>query len=159
MSASGASVTVSSAGSSSSQFALQGVSLPVTIPAGQSASFNVNFTPTGTGTQSGSVSFATNATSSPSVESASGVGVQPQYSVGLSWNASNSPNISGYNVYRAVYGSSCGSYSKINPALSPSTNYTDSTITSGATVCYATTAVNASNQESGYSSPVQVTIP
>ncbi len=61
MSAAGASVTVSSDTSSSSQFALAGASLPFTIAAGQSASFNVVFTPQSSGAVSGSLSFASNA--------------------------------------------------------------------------------------------------
>lgn len=159
MSATGASVSISSAASSNSKFTLKGGSFPVTIPAGQSASFDVAFTPTTSGTQSGSVSFVTSAPNSLSVEPLSGVGVQPQYTVGLSWNASSSSDIAGYNIYRALYVSSCGSYSKVNSALNPNTTYTDSTIASGATYCYVTTAVNSGNQESGYSSPAQVSIP
>jgi len=159
MSATGVSVTISSAASNNSQFALEGVSFPVTIAAGQSASFNVGFTPKTSGTQSGSLSFATTAPNSPSVESTSGVGVVPQYTVGLSWNASTSLNITGYNVYRAVYASSCGSYSKVNSSLNPNTTYTDSAIATGVTYCYATTAVNSSKEESGYSNQAQVVIP
>jgi fibronectin type 3 domain-containing protein len=81
----------------------------------------------------------------------------------LSWEASSSPNISGYNVYRAVYVSSCGSYSKINGSiLDTSTAYTDSSVADGAAYCYATTAVNSGNEESGYSniaSDVQIPAP
>ena len=61
MSASGAKVTVSADSSSSSQFVLSGVSLPFTIAAGNSASFNVAFKPTGSGAVSGSLSFTSNA--------------------------------------------------------------------------------------------------
>jgi fibronectin type 3 domain-containing protein len=71
--------------------------------------------------------------------------------VSLSWSASTSSNISGYNVYRAVYENSCGSFSKINSALNTSTLYTDTVVVDGTSYCYATTAVNSSNKESGYS--------
>jgi fibronectin type 3 domain-containing protein len=75
--------------------------------------------------------------------------------VTLSWTASTSP-VSGYNVYR---GTTSGVYTKINSALDPSTSYTDNTVASGTTYYYAATAVNSSGQESGYSSPIQVSVP
>jgi fibronectin type 3 domain-containing protein len=81
----------------------------------------------------------------------------------LTWSASTSSGISGYNIYRSVYTTSCGSYSKINgTTLDALTTYTDSTVTDGTNYCYATTAVNSSNQESGYSnivSNVQIPAP
>lgn len=71
------------------------------------------------------------------------------YVVDLSWNASTSSDVSGYNIYRAVYSNAtCGSFSKINSSLNPSTVYADSLIVDGTSYCYATTAVNASNEES-----------
>ncbi|MGA8439104.1 MAG: putative Ig domain-containing protein [Candidatus Sulfotelmatobacter sp.] len=71
------------------------------------------------------------------------------YVVDLSWNASTSSDVSGYNIYRAVYSNStCGSFSKINSSLNPSTVYADSLIVDGTSYCYATTAVNLSNEES-----------
>ena len=72
------------------------------------------------------------------------------HAVDLSWAASTSADVSGYNVYRAVYTSSCGSFSKINSVLIASTSYTDSQVTNGTSCCYATTALNTSNAESGY---------
>jgi fibronectin type 3 domain-containing protein len=73
----------------------------------------------------------------------------------LSWNASTSTNLSGYNIYRAVYVSSCGGFSKINgTTLDTATIYTDSAVTNGTNYCYATTAVDSTNAESGYSNVV-----
>lgn len=154
MTASGGSVTVSSASSSNSQFSISGVSLPVTIGAGQSVSFDVVFAPTKTGSDSATMSFASNASNQGS-ESLSGTGIVPQYSVSLSWNASTPP-VAGYNVYR---GTAIGAYSKINPTLDGSTAYTDGTVASGVTYYYAATSVNSSGQESGYSTPVEVAVP
>lgn len=154
MTASGGNVTVSSATSSNSQFSIAGVSLPVTINAGQSVSFDVVFAPTQSGSDSATLSFASNA-SNQSSESLSGTGVLAQYSVNLSWNASSSPVV-GYNVYRGI---KLGTYSKINPTLDANTSYTDSTVSSGVTYYYAATSVNSSGQESGYSTPVQVAVP
>jgi hypothetical protein len=149
MSAATASVTVSSDASSSSQFVLDGASFPFTIPAGQSVSFNVAFTPSGTGTVSGSLSFTSNAANSQTKESLTGIGTAPVYSVNLNWNASS--DVSGYNVYRST--NSTGGYSKINSTLDPSTAYTDSSVTSGTTYYYEATSVNSSGQESVPSTP------
>ena len=76
------------------------------------------------------------------------------HTVDLSWNASTSPHISGYNIYRAPYTNSCGSFTKVNQELNTSTSYTDSTVTGGISYCYATTAVNVSNEESSFSNIV-----
>jgi hypothetical protein len=155
--ATGAAVTVTSATSSSSEFTLSGLSFPVTISAGQSAPFTVTFAPQSSGAASATVSFASNASNSPAVESLTGSGIAPQqYSVDLSWNASTSPVV-GYNVYRG--GSSGGPYSKVNSVLDASTTYTDSTVAASTTYYYVTTAVNSSGQESAYSNQVQVVVP
>ena len=156
VSATGASVTVSSSASSSSQFVLEGASFPLTIAAGQSLSFNVAFTPKSGGTVSGSLSFASNASNSPSVESLAGIGTVTPYSVNLFWNSSS--DVVGYNVYRST--TTNGTYSKINSALDANTAYTDSTVVSGQTYYYAATSVTASGQESARSMPpVQAVVP
>lgn len=155
LSAVGGSVTISSATSSNSQFALSGASLPLTIGAGQSMSLNVAFSPTQSGQASGTLTFASNASNSQTVDSLTGTGVATQYSVNLSWSPSTS-SVVGYNVYR---GTSVGSYSKINSTLDASTTYSDNTVVSGATYYYAATSVNSSGQESGYSTPIQVQVP
>jgi hypothetical protein len=163
LTASGSSVTVSAVSSNSSAFTVGGLSLPVTIAAGNSAAFTVTFSPQTTGAVTATLTFTSNAQSSTTVETITGTGTAaPAYSVNLSWSASTSSNISGYNIYRAAYASACGSFSKINPMLNTDTLYADSAVVDGATYCYATTAVNTSNEESGYSnvvSNVQVPAP
>ncbi|HXM59790.1 MAG TPA: choice-of-anchor D domain-containing protein [Terriglobales bacterium] len=158
LTASGESVTVSSDTLNGSAFAVSGISFPVTIPAGQHVQFTVTFTPAATGAASGSVSFTSNASNSPTVETFTGNGTPPpQHSVNLSWTASTSQNISGYNIYRGV--KSGGPYSKINPVLNASTLYTDTTVADGQTYYYVTTAVNSSNEESTYSNQSTAVIP
>ena len=149
LSATGASVTVSSDASSSAQFALQGAALPFTIPPGQSSSFNVSFTPTGSGSAAGSLSFTSNASNPKTVEPLTGTGTTPQHRVSLSWNAST--NVAGYNIYRST--SPTGSYARINPILDANTSYTDSGVVAGQTYYYEATAVNSAGQESVRSSP------
>jgi hypothetical protein len=156
LSASGAAVTISSSASSSAQFSLTGTSFPITLAAGQSLSLDVAFTPQNSGAASGSVSFSSNAANSPPAEPLSGTGVAPVYTVGLSWTASTS-DVTGYNVYRGP--ASTGPFSKINPSLNSTTAYTDSTVATGQTYYYETTAVNSSNEESSPSTPAQAIIP
>jgi len=154
--ASGGSITLSSASSSNSQFTLGGLTLPVTISAGQSMPFTVTFAPTATGRASANISFFTSTSTSAS-ETASGTGATIQHTVDLSWNASTSTSITGYNVYRANI--SGGPYSKINSALDLSMSYGDSTVQSGQTYYYATTAVDSTGAESSYSNQVQAVVP
>lgn len=156
LSASGASVSVTSASSDDSDFVASGLSFPVTIPAGSSVSFTVQFTPQSSGAASASLSFVSNASNSPTVQSLNGTGVgASQHTVGLSWDESSS--VSGYNVYRGTV--SGGPYSKINPSLDPVTSYKDSSVTGGATYYYVTTAVDSSGMESGYSNEVEAVVP
>lgn len=157
ISATGASVTVSSADSSNSEFKFSGLSLPVTIAAGHSAGFTVTFTPQSTGTANATLTFTSNASNSPTTESLTGVGSPTPHSVALSWTASTSPNISGYNVYRGSV--SGGPYTKINSTLNSGTTYTDSSVTNGQTYYYVTTAVNSSNEESSYSNQASAAVP
>jgi fibronectin type 3 domain-containing protein len=62
----------------------------------------------------------------------------------------------GYNVYRRASG---GSYAKINPSVSATTSYTDTSVQSGTTYDYVTTAIDSSNEESAYSNQATATIP
>jgi hypothetical protein len=163
LTAGGSSVIVSAVSSNNSAFTVGGLSLPVTISAGKSAAFTITFSPQVTGSVTAALTFTSNAQSSTTVETLTGAGTAaPVHSVNLSWSASTSSSVSGYNIYRATYASACGSFSKINPLLNTGTLYTDSAVVDGATYCYATTAVNTSNEESGYSnvvSNVQVPAP
>ncbi len=154
--ASGASVTVTSANLNNSEFVLSGISLPATLTAGQSAAFTVTFTPQTSGATSASLSFSSNASNSPAVQSLTGTGtVAIQHAVDLTW--STDTNAVGYNIYRSQV--SGGSYTMINSALDGTTAYTDNTVVSGQTYYYVATAVNANSEESGYSNQTQAIIP
>jgi hypothetical protein len=151
--ATGGSVTISSAASSSAQFALPGATFPIQIAAGQSVQLNVTFTPKNAGSASASLTFQSNASDAQASEAVAGTGTAPQVSLG--WSASTSP-VQGYNVYR---GTAPGQYSKLNRALDSNTSYTDATVASGTTYYYAATAVNSSGQESAFSAPVEIAVP
>ena len=79
------------------------------------------------------------------------------HSVSLTWTASNSPSIAGYNVYRST--TNGGSYTQINSSLVATTSYTDTNVTAGQTYYYVTTAVDTSNNQSAYSTQAQATVP
>jgi hypothetical protein len=153
--ASGASVTVSSDSVSNSQFALTGASFPLTIAAGQAVSLNVAFTPGSSGTQSGMLSIASNASNPQTSVSLTGNATTVAHSVNLWWNAVS--GVAGYNLYRSI--GSSGSFSKINSTLDANTAYTDSTVVSGQTYYYEATSVNSAGMESAPSSPLQTVIP
>src|SRR5437773_11910420 len=125
LSATGASVTVSSATVNSSEFSLSGVALPFTIAAGKSSSVTVQFVPQTSGSASGSLSFKSNATTSTTVEALSGSGTAgTSHSVALTWSPESA--VSGYNVYRGT--KSGGPYSKINSVLDASASFTDTAV-------------------------------
>ncbi len=155
LSATGGSVIISSVSSSSSQFAVLDTPLPLTVPVGKDVSLNVAFTPQASGNPSATLSFSSDAADSPTRSALIGTGTAAL--VSLSWIASTSPQIAGYNIYRRT--SSTGSYTRINSKLDPNTNYTDATVIHGTTYYYATTAVNSNGKESQYSSDVEVVVP
>jgi hypothetical protein len=155
LTANGGAVTISGSASSSSQFALQGVTFPFTIASGTSVALNVVYTPSSNGSTSGILSLASNATNSNAQEALSGTGMTQTYTVTVSWNPSNS-QVTGYNVYRGV---TQGSYTKVNSALNTGTTYTDTGLTAGQTYYYVATSVSSTGQESGYSAAVQAVVP
>jgi hypothetical protein len=150
-------ITVSSAAWNGQGYALSGITFPVTVPAGQSVPFSVTFDPQAPGSAPGTVAFVSDATNSPTTETLTGSGTQQQsgHSVALSWNPSSS-QVVGYDVYRRASG---GSYAKINPSVSATTSYTDTSVQSGTTYDYVTTAIDSSNEESAYSNQATATIP
>ena len=157
LSASGSSVVISSATTTSSEFTVSGMSLPLSIPAGQSVPIAVQFSPTSSGTAAGTLSFASNAGNSPAVESLTGTGAAAtQRDVGLAWTASSS-TVSGYNVYRGTM--SGGPYGKITGSPDSSTSYSDTSVQAGLTYYYVVTGVNSQGTESSYSNQVTAAVP
>jgi hypothetical protein len=156
LTASNAAVTISSDRSTSSEFAIVGLDLPVKIAAGHNIPVTIQFTPNGSGTDPAKVGFVSNATGSPTLEPVTGTGVaQGSYSVSLSWTGD--ATAVGYNVLRGTAES--GPFHDINTALDSSTDYTDSTVVAGKTYYYVTTAVNAQGVQSAYSNVTEAVIP
>jgi hypothetical protein len=158
LTASGANVTVSSARISNEDFRLGGLSLPFTIPAGHSVPFTITFVPRESRSSSAILSFASDAKNSPTEQAVTVRMVRAvQHKVQLSWKASNSKHLAGYNVYRGTR--SGGPYKKINGSLDPNTKYTDLHVVAGYKYYYVATAVNLKGRESKYSKQVETIIP
>lgn len=149
-------VSVSQINVTGAGFSFTGLALPVTLSAGQAANFSVVFAPTISGSLTGSASVVSTATNSPATISLSGTGVLVSHSVALSWTASTS-TVVGYYVYRGSQ--TGGPYTKLNATAVTLTTYTDSTVLSGQTYFYVTTAVDSNNVESVFSNEITATIP
>ena len=76
--------------------------------------------------------------------------------VDLSWNASTSHNVAGYNIYRSPDGAT---WKKMNVSLIASTLYTDSTVANSSTYYYEASAVDTSGRESARTPVVKAVIP
>ena len=77
--------------------------------------------------------------------------------VALSWTASTSPGVAGYNAYRSTV--SGGPYTLLNSSLIATTSYNDVMVQSGYTYYYVTTAVDSQGLESVYSNEAAATVP
>jgi hypothetical protein len=153
-----ASVTISQVSITGTNFALVGVGTPLTLSAGQSTMFSVQFSPAGAESDNGSVSVTSNASGSPAAIALSGTGIaqQVQHNVQLSWTDSGS-GLAGYNVYRST--TSGSGYVLLNGALVGADAFTDSTVESGTTYYYVTTAVDGTGTESSYSNEAPAIVP
>lgn len=131
---------------------------PLTINAAQSVNVSVVFTPSASGSVTGSFSLSSSGTTLLSVPLA-GTGFTPAaHSVDLAWTASNSTALQGYNVYRS--GTTGGPYTKISSTLSTATLlFTDTSPQSGQKYFYVVTAIDVNGLESTASTEVAVTIP
>jgi hypothetical protein len=149
-------VTISGTTATGTGFSASGVS-GTTLAPNQTATLVVTFAPTTAGAVSGSVAVNSNATNSPTILLA-GTGIQQTaQTVGLSWTASVSTDVVGYNIYRGTV--SGGPYSILDSAPVASDADTDSTVQSGHTYFYVVRSVDNKGTESANSSEVQAIIP
>src|SRR6266705_1265084 len=84
---------------------------------------------------------------------------QVTHSVALTWIASTTSTVTGYNVYRSTVSGT--GYAKINSSLvlAPLVSYTDTSVLTGTTYYYVTTAVDSSSNESTNSNEATAIIP
>jgi invasion protein IalB len=149
-------ITISNVSVSGAGFSASGISNGQVIGGGQTATLNVTFAPSSSGTLNGSVTVTSNASNPTITITLSGTGVQVSHSAALSWTASTSSGVNGYNVFRGIV--SGGPYTQLNSSLVSGTSYTDSSVTAGTTYYYVVTAV-ASGVQSADSNQATAVIP
>lgn len=150
-----ADLSISQATITGAGLSLNGLTIPLTVAAGKSSYFNVAFSPSTTGSVSGTLSLTSNAPGSPTSMTVAGSGVQ-SHTVSLSWSASTS-TVAGYYVYRGIQ--SGGPYMRVNFSPVTTTSFSDLNVPGGQTVYYVTTAVDTSGIESLFSNQVAAVLP
>ena len=151
-----ATVTISNVTVSGSSLTSTGVSNGLILAPSQTATLNVTFAPVATGSMTGSINVASDATNSPSSITASGMGIAAAaHSVSLTWSTATA-SVAGYNVYRATQ--TAGPFTKMNASLNTLPSFTDTAVASGQ-YFYSVTAVDSSNMESTFSSQATALIP
>jgi hypothetical protein len=158
LTANGSAVTISSGSWNGDGFSVSGITFPLALTAGENASFTVTFAPQASGVASGSISFLSNASNSPTAEAFTGIGNQPAvHGVSLFWDPSPSQVI-GYNVYRGT--KSRGPYPlRLTASPQSMTGFVDNTVAAGSTYYYVATSVDQSSVESIYSNEISATVP
>ena len=156
LTATNGSVSISSDRSTSSEFTILGLNLPVTITAGGSLPVTIQFAPSSSGTDSARAGFISDAEDSPTLVQLIGTGTpQSSHSVDLSWVPGDGSAV-GYNVFRGT--ANGGPYQTLT-TMDAETNYIDDTVDSGTTYYYVVTEVNALGQQSAYSNVAKAVIP
>lgn len=151
-------VTVSQVTLAGTGFSANGVTSGLQIGAGQSATLTVEFSPTAAGAKTGTVTITSNASTPTTTISLSGSGVAASsHTVQLSWLASSSSSVVGYNVYRAS--GSSASFAKLNSTAISGLVYADSTVQAGQTYSYEVTTVASNGVESTPCKAVSTTVP
>ncbi|HEX8713103.1 MAG TPA: choice-of-anchor D domain-containing protein, partial [Terracidiphilus sp.] len=154
-----AALTISAGSVTGAGFSISGLSLPVTLNPGQTATLYVQFDPTTAGAATGAVTLSSNATPGTATISLSGTGQTTSYQVDLAWSApTNSADpVAGYHIYRTTSGSS--SYQLLNTSVDASTTYIDTTVQNGTSYSYYVKSVDSSGTESLPSNIFSVNIP
>src|SRR5262249_10119281 len=140
-----ASLTISAATHNGAGFGMSGLLLPLTLPPGKGTNFSADFAPRVTGTANGEISLTSNASDPTLVIPLAGAGVKEHW-VTLTWKASTSKGVIGYDVYRGVH--SGGPYTLLNAAPVAGTTYEDATVQAGQTYYYVVRTVKSDHVKS-----------
>ncbi len=149
------SVTVRSIAVGGQFFSFSGPKLPQTLSPGKSITITAAFRPGSVGSNSGAITIISDAPDSNLQVPVAGTGVKA--AVELHWDASSSPDVLGYYVYRSSVAN--GTFTKLNAVADASLSYSDAAVSSGHTYYYVVTAVNSKNVESAFSAPESVSVP
>jgi Fibronectin type III domain/Protein of unknown function (DUF1573) len=157
-----AALTVSAGAVSGAGYTISGVSFPSTLNPGQTATLEIEFDPTTPGVSDGSVTLTSNSSAgTTSTISLSGTGVAPSssYEVNLTWDppTDSTDPVAGYNIYRAVSGSS--TYELLNSSLDTTTTYIDTTVQSGTSYIYYVESVDDEGNQGPPSNDFAVSVP
>lgn len=153
-------LTVSAGSVTGSGFSTSGLTFPLTLNPGQTATLYVQFDPTTAGAASGTITLTSNSSSGNAATiGLSGTGTTVSYQVDLTWSApTNSTDpVAGYNVYRATGTST--SYQNLNSTVNVPTTYNDLTVQSGTSYSYYVESVDAQGTQSNPSNTYTVSIP
>jgi large repetitive protein len=154
-----AAVIKASGGCTPYKWAIASGSLPAGVIAKMSST-TTSLNLTGTPTTAATYSFAAKVTGCGGVVSQKSYKVVIQaaanHVVDLSWKASTSSNVVGYNVYRSP---DAATWKKVNVSRIASTLYSDSTVANRTTYYYSATAIDASGHESSKTAAVKAIVP
>jgi titin len=125
------------------------------VAAGGNCTIGVTFTPSAAGQRVATLSFTDNASGSPQTVSLTGTG---SHDVILSWTASSTSGVVGYNVYRGTT-SGGESSTPLNAAPINGTGYVDTSVTAGMTYYYVVTSVGSNGVQSAPSNEAKAVVP
>jgi len=125
------------------------------VAAGANCTIGVAFTPSISSSETASITVADNVTGSPQAVSLSGSGI---HNVNLSWTASSTSGIVGYDIYRGTT-SGGESSTPLNSTPVSGTTFTDEAVTAGTTYFYTVTAVGADDVQSSASGETSTALP
>ena len=139
-------------GTNASDFA-QNNTCGSSVAAGGTCNIVVLFTPSALGARAGVLSVSDNATGSPHSVTLSGTGASTGgHTVALTWTASPTAGILGYNIYRGTT-SGGESTTPINADPVSGTAFTDDVVTAGAEYFYVVTSVSSDGVTQSAESP------
>jgi len=144
-----------STGANASDFAETADTCGSSVAAGGNCTIEVTFTPSASGQRTAILSITDNTSGSPQTVSLSGTG---SHDVILSWAASGTSGVVGYNVYRGTT-SGGESSTPLNSTPINGITYVDANVTAGATYYYSVTAVGPDGAQSAASAETLATVP
>ena len=125
------------------------------LAAGGNCTIGVTFTPLASGQRTATLTIVDSANGSPQTATCTGTG-SPD--VILSWGASPSSGIAGYNVFRGTSSGGEGS-TPLNSTPMNGTSYVDTKVTAGMTYYYVVTSVGSNGVQSAPSNETEAVVP